>query len=113
MQPTTMPTIVKLRNAVIRQTSRLDEQVVAVAAEGLGRVVHPHELAALDLEEDVAGGWALPRRVGGRIEPVAVELMDVLQGGDERRALGPGPGRLQGLHEHAGRLPAGHAEEVH
>src|SRR5947209_12595724 len=110
MQPTTMPTIVKLRNAVT--ASGLDQHVVAVAAEGVRRVVDPHELAPLHLDDDVTGGRLLARRVVRRVEPVAVELVDVLEGTDEPRTRGLGARRLERLHEEPGRLPAVDAEQV-
>src|SRR5437868_3528924 len=121
MEPTTMPTIVKLRKAVTAGRaarssafgrSRLDQHVVAVAAEGVWWVVDARELAALHLHDDVAGRRLFPGRVVGRIQAVGVELVDVPQGADEPGARRLRPRRLQGLDEEAGRRPSVGGEEV-
>src|SRR5467141_430161 len=90
MHPITIPTIVRARKVVMASRSSTARQdVLAVAPEGPGRVVHPNELAPLDPHHDVAGWRALARRIPSRQQAVGVELVDVLEDGDDS-----GPGGL-------------------
>src|SRR5438874_12792108 len=96
MQPTTMPTTVNARNVVM--ASRLDEVVVAVAPVARRRVGGADELPTLDVGDHVADARILAGGVAGLEQPVRVELVDVLQGGQERVPFGLGARRLRSIH---------------
>src|SRR5581483_6254009 len=100
----TIPTIVRVRNVVT--TSRLDQVVVSVAAVTRRRVGRADELAAVDVDDDVAERGALSSGIGRRQDAVGVELVDVLERRQQRGSLGLGAGRLWGLDEQARRRPA-------
>src|SRR5258708_1552617 len=114
MQPSTMPMTVRARKVVTLLPGPLRVvPVPAVAPEAAGRIVHPLELAVVDAGDDVTVRWRLVGHVAAPGQkPVGVELVDRLEGIEERRPGDLRTGRPQGLDEHAGRHPSIHGEEV-
>src|SRR5437867_11029268 len=103
-----MPVMVKARNWVISSAS---EVVTLIADEARGWSV-AHELAVGDLHRHEAAGWSFGRGTDRDQHPVAVEVVDLLQLGQNAGARRLGPGGAESLDEQAGRLPPVGGEDV-
>src|SRR6059058_2019053 len=87
-------------------------EVVALVADETRWWVGPHELAVLHADCDEAVWRPLRGRSRGRQHAVAVEVVDLLQLGQDVGPRRLGAGGRQRLHEEAGRLPAEGGEDV-
>src|SRR3954454_23835377 len=99
-----MPVMVKARNSVTRRSSLSTphsgpEVVALVADEPLPWWIRPHEFSVLHVDDDEATWRPLGRRPRRGDHSVAVEVVDLLELGDDRRPRRLGPRLLQRLHE--------------
>src|SRR5437773_1252872 len=93
------------RSCMLRQYASPLGEDRALADEALAGRIDPHELASLHAHEHVADGLPFRRRSRFGEHPVAVELVDLLQGGEQRLPRDLRTGGLQRLLEDAARRP--------
>src|SRR5438270_10029197 len=99
--PVTIPVMVKARNSVTRSPSPLRPEVVALVADEARWWVGPGELAVLHVDHDEAAGRSLRGGPGGGQHAVPVEVVDLLELGQDTGSRRFGAGRGEGLHEQA------------